>query len=38
MESAILREKLLKGWKRAWKIRLIENENPEWLDLYSTLL
>jgi putative endonuclease len=38
MKSAILREKLLKGWKRAWKIRLIENENPEWLDLYSTLL
>jgi putative endonuclease len=38
MESAILREKLLKGWKRAWKVRLIENENPEWLDLYSTLL
>ena len=38
MKSAILREKLLKGWKRAWKIRLVENENPEWLDLYSTLL
>ena len=38
MESAILREKLLKGWKRAWNIRLIENGNPDWLDLYQTLL
>jgi putative endonuclease len=38
MESAILREKLLKGWKRAWKLRLIEGENPEWLDLYLALL
>ncbi len=38
MESAILREKRLKEWKRAWKLRLIEGENPEWLDLYPTLL
>jgi putative endonuclease len=38
MESAILREKQLKEWKRAWKLRLIEGENPGWLDLYSTLL
>jgi putative endonuclease len=38
MESAILREKSLKGWKRVWKNRLIEGENPEWRDLYSTLL
>lgn len=38
MESAILREKSLKGWKRAWKIRLIESENPEWGDLYPTIL
>lgn len=38
MESAILREKALKAWNRAWKARLIEGENPEWLDLYSTLL
>ncbi|WP_266168063.1 GIY-YIG nuclease family protein [Dyella subtropica] len=38
MESAILREKALKEWKRAWKTRLIEGENPEWLDLYPTLL
>jgi putative endonuclease len=38
MESAILREKTLKGWKRLWKNRLIEGENPEWRDLYPTLL
>jgi putative endonuclease len=37
MESAILREKTLKGWKRVWKNRLIEGENPEWCDLYPTL-
>ncbi|HEY0315471.1 MAG TPA: GIY-YIG nuclease family protein [Sphingomonas sp.] len=33
MESAILREKRLKGWHRGWKIELIEAANPEWLDL-----
>ena len=30
---AIAREKALKAWKRAWKIRLIEESNPEWRDL-----
>jgi putative endonuclease len=34
MESAILHEKRLKEWKRVWKIRLIEERNPDWLDLY----
>ncbi len=38
MESAILREKTLKGWKRVWKARLIEGENPDWVDLFPTLL
>ncbi len=33
MESAIVREKRLKEWQRAWKIELIEVTNPEWLDL-----
>ncbi len=34
-ESAILREKRLKKWKRLWKIKLIEDENPYWEDLSS---
>jgi len=38
MESAIAREKAMKEWKRAWKIRRIEEINPEWKDLYLTLL
>jgi putative endonuclease len=33
MESAIRREKRLKKWNRAWKIRLIEKMNPRWEDL-----
>jgi putative endonuclease len=35
--GAITREKQLKKWNRAWKIRLIEESNPYWNDLYSTL-
>ncbi|WP_188795295.1 GIY-YIG nuclease family protein [Dyella nitratireducens] len=38
MESAILREKTIKGWKRDWKVRLIEEENPHWIDLYPALI
>ena len=38
MESAIQREKAIKEWQRAWKINLIEKTNPEWVDLYQTLL
>lgn len=37
MEAAILREKQLKKWKRAWKLRLIEENNPLWADLYESL-
>ena len=37
IEEAIVREKALKAWQRAWKIRLIEESNPEWRDLYDTL-
>ncbi|NJM50132.1 MAG: GIY-YIG nuclease family protein [Sphingomonadales bacterium] len=33
MESAIRREKQLKKWNRAWKLRLIEENNPDWCDL-----
>jgi len=36
--SAITREKQLKKWKRAWKIRLIRSVNPEWKDLYEELV
>jgi putative endonuclease len=38
MESAIIREKRLKDWRRAWKIELIVRMNPDWLDLYETLI
>ncbi|HEY2344932.1 MAG TPA: GIY-YIG nuclease family protein [Xanthomonadaceae bacterium] len=37
MESAILREKQLKKWNREWKIRLIEEANPYWNDLYDQI-
>ena len=36
--NAIVREKRLNKWNRAWKIRLIEENNPEWRDLYDTLI
>jgi putative endonuclease len=38
MESAIEREKRLKEWKRKWKLELIESTNPDWKDLYYTIL
>ena len=38
MESAIVREKRLKKWNRAWKLRLIEEMNPDWNDLYESIL
>lgn len=36
--SAITREKQLKGWKREWKIQLIESDNPDWRDLALALI
>ncbi|MFM5931612.1 MAG: GIY-YIG nuclease family protein [Novosphingobium sp.] len=33
METAILREKRIKKWNRAWKLELIEKSNPGWVDL-----
>ena len=36
-ESAITREKQIKKWRRAWKLRLIEEKNPEWKDLYEEI-
>jgi putative endonuclease len=38
MESAIAREKVLKEWRRAWKMELIEVANPEWHDLYAEVV
>ena len=36
-EAAIRREKEIKEWKRAWKIGLIEGDNPHWVDLFPGL-
>ena len=36
--TAIFREKKIKKWQRAWKVRLIESMNPEWNDLYDEIL
>jgi putative endonuclease len=38
MVPAITREKQIKKWNRAWKIELIEKQNPEWRDLWPSLL
>jgi putative endonuclease len=37
IENAIRREKRLKKWNRAWKLRLIEEKNPNWTDLYPSI-
>ena len=37
IENAILREKRLKKWNRSWKIRLIEERNPNWDDLFPAI-
>jgi len=36
-EAAIHREKRLKKWNRTWKMRIIEEMNPEWEDLYESI-
>jgi putative endonuclease len=38
MENAILREKRLKQWDRKWKLRLVNEFNPEWRDLWNDIL
>jgi len=38
MESAILREKAVKFWKRKWKLEAIESSNPDWRDLYDDIV
>ena len=37
IETALLREKQIKNWKRAWKIEAIEKLNPGWRDLYDDI-
>jgi putative endonuclease len=37
-QDAVQREKRLKKWNRVWKIQLIESVNPEWKDLYETVM
>ncbi len=38
MIEAIKREKQIKKWKREWKIRIIEEKNPKWTDLYDEII
>ena len=38
IRDAIDREKQIKGWNRAWKVRLIEKQNPGWTDLYEAFI
>ena len=37
-ESAIAREKQIKKWYRAWKLKLLEQNNPDWKDLYESII
>jgi putative endonuclease len=37
IDEAIAREKAIKEWKRLWKLRLIQEANPEWRDLWETI-
>ena len=37
INEAIAREKAMKKWRRAWKLKLIEQGNPTWTDLYETI-
>jgi putative endonuclease len=38
MLSAISREKQMKKWNRAWKLELIEKQNPDWKDLWDDII
>ena len=37
-ETAIVREKQIKKWNRAWKLKLLEQNNPDWKDLYESII
>lgn len=38
MGAAIIREKQIKKWNRAWKLKLIEERNPDWRDLWPEIV
>ena len=38
MDTAILREKQLKKWNREWKLRLVQESNPDWRDLWNDIV
>ncbi len=38
MHTALAREKAIKKWRRAWKLKLIEQANPQWRDLFEDFL
>ena len=38
MVSAITREKQMKKWNRAWKVKLVERQNPDWKDLWEGII
>jgi putative endonuclease len=38
MRDAIIREKQIKKWRRAWTLKLIEETNPQWRDLFEDIL
>jgi putative endonuclease len=38
IDEAIAREKAIKKWRRSWKIELIEESNPDWLDLFDRVI
>ena len=38
LNSAYWRERAIKEWQREWKVQLIEEANPDWLNLYESIL
>jgi len=38
IEETIMKEKQMKKWNRKWKVRIIEEKNPEWKDLYDEII
>ena len=38
LDDMVIRERQIKEWKRSWKLRLIIDTNPDWIDLYTEVL